>query len=161
MSHQSLSIHDRQGERPRTNPTMPHQQESDNAPTELQEALFDRVLKLPGVETGRSHVSVPGARAFFLEESRANGPGDAFIAGREFAHLHPPQDGSLHLALPESLAREVVDAGWGEFHPGVDLGFMPPNSLMVYGPRTTEELETVWQIVEASYRYASGEPSSA
>lgn len=27
---------------------------------------------------------------------------------------------------------------------------------LVYGPRTAAELETVWQIVQASYRYAMG-----
>jgi hypothetical protein len=135
---------------------MPHQQESDNAPVHLQEALFEKVVALEGVSTARSLVSVPGARAFVLEAEYAKGPPQAFLAGREFAHLHPAHDGSLHLALPESLARQAIEAGWGEFHPGVDLGIMPPNSLMVYGPRDEEELETVWKIVLASYHYARG-----
>lgn len=157
----NLPLPIRAGDRPRTNPTMPHQQVSDNAPVELQEALFDRVMGLAGVRTGRSLVSVPGARAFFLDETHARGPSRAFMAGTEFAHLHPPHDGSLHLALPEDLARRVIDAGWGEFHPGVDMGIMPPNSLMVYGPRTESELDTVWEIVQASHRYALGDEAGA
>ena len=151
-----LSLPKRLGERPRTNPTVPHQQESENAPPQLQEALFERASALPGVQTGRSLVSVPGARAFLLDPSYANGPKQAFMAGNEFAHLHPSYDGSLHISLPEALAREVIAAGWGEFHPMVEMGVMPPTALMVYGPRNAAELETVWKIVEASYRFACG-----
>lgn len=156
VEEDAFRIPRRAGDRPKTNPTMPHEQKTDNAPVELQEALHDKVAALPGIVTGRSLVSVPGARAYFLDEAHALGPAQAYMAGTEFAHLHPSYDGSLHLALPENLARKVIEASWGEFHPGVDMGIMPPNSLMVYGPRTEEELETVWEIVHASYRFASG-----
>ena len=33
-------------------------------------------------------ISVPGARAFVLEEEATGGPAEAFMIGREFAHLH-------------------------------------------------------------------------
>jgi phospholipase/carboxylesterase len=138
---------------------MPHTQTSQNAPGDLQEALFERAAKLPGVVVGRSHVSVPGARAFHLDADRAHGPREAFMVGTEFAHLHPPYDGSLHLVLPEEEARTVIELGWGEFHPLVEQGVMPPTNLMVFGPRDADELETVWAIVQASYAYASGAPS--
>ena len=32
---------------------------------------------------------------------------------REFAHLHPEYDGSLHLALPAEQAADLVAKGWG------------------------------------------------
>jgi len=146
----------RTGERPTTNPHMPHTQTSQQAPVELQEALFQRISNLPGVIVGRSHVSVPGARAFHLDPASAGGSPDGFMVGTEFAHLHPAHDGSLHLILPEPLARDVIAKGWGEFHPLVEQGVMPPTNLMVFGPRDPDELEAVASIVEASYRNARG-----
>jgi phospholipase/carboxylesterase len=125
------------------------------APADLQEALFARAAQLPGVVVGASHVSVPGARAFHLDDAHAAGPPGAFMVGTEFAHLHPPYDGSLHLVLPEALARLVVDRGWGEMHPLVASGRMPPTTIMLFGPRDAAELETVWEIIQASHANAS------
>lgn len=43
-----------------------------------------------------------------------HGPDDAFIvpSAREFAHVHPGYDGSMHLALPIALAADVIAKGW-------------------------------------------------
>lgn len=146
----------RTGEAPVTNPAMPHTQVSQTAPVELQEALFERLAALTGVVVGRSHVSVPGARAFHLDNAHAAGSREAFMVGTEFAHLHPAHDGSLHLVLPEDEARQVIARGWGEFHPLVAQGVMPPTTVMVYGPRTADEVDTVERIVRASYEHAVG-----
>jgi phospholipase/carboxylesterase len=91
---------ERRGEPPEVSVTTPQQQQSQNAPAELQEALFDRIVQLHGVATVPSAVSVPGARAFILGPGDARGPREAFIVPDlgEFAHLHPGYDGSLHLA---------------------------------------------------------------
>jgi phospholipase/carboxylesterase len=139
---------------------MPHQQESDNAPSQLQEKLYDRVAALPGVIVGPSHVSVPGARAFHLDPDFASDRDEAFMVGTEFAHLHPTYDGSLHLVLPEPMALQVIERGWGEFHPLVAQGVMPPTNLMVFGPRDEAELEVVWSIVQASYANATSGASA-
>jgi len=152
----ALGLPQRQGPRPETTrPTpgtgVPHTQTSQNAPVELQEELFRRAAGLPGVTTGGSLVSVPGARAFHLDAGRVRGPGQAFQAGREFAHLHPAHDGSLHLALPPAVEREALAAGWVEPHP------VAAGAVLVYGPRDRAELEVVWRLVVASYRYATGE----
>jgi phospholipase/carboxylesterase len=155
-----FSLPKRIGDPPRTNPTMPHQQESENAPPALQEALFERIAALPGVVVGPSHVSVPGARAFHLDEGHATGREGAFMVGTEFAHLHPAYDGSLHLRLPEPMARQVIEQGWGEFHPLVLQGEMPPTMVMVFGPRDAAELDTVFSIVRASYDSATGATTS-
>ena len=135
---------------------MPHQQLDQLAPPDLQELLFARALTLPGVRAGRSHVSVPGARAFHLEPELALGAPEAFMRETEFAHLHPAYDGSLHLALPAETARAVIEAGWGEHHPLVAAGIMPQTQLMIYGPRDAGELEVVWRLVEESYAFARG-----
>jgi|SRR5581483_1958175 len=146
----------RVGPRPQTGPMMPHQQLSQNAPQPLQERLFQRARTLAGVTVRESRVSVPGARALVLEEG-SRGPREAFMVDGEFAHLHPPYDGSLHLILPEEAAREVIERGWGELHPAARMGMIPATALMVYGPRDEEELETVWAILRISYEHARGE----
>lgn len=133
----------------RDNP-MPHKQISQNAPAEMQEALFARMQTLADTTIGDSLVSVPGARALHLCEDCAKGPAEAFQRGREFAHLHPPHDGSLHMTLPPKLYDEVLAKGWGEPHP-------VSGTMMVWGPRNEAELEVVWSLVEASHRYATGE----
>lgn len=156
----ALELPTRRGPRPRATPTNPHTQLDQNAPPELQERLFERARALAGVRVEPSMISVPGARAFVLEVDSASGPAEAFMIGREFAHLHPASDGSLHMMLPPDLARAVEEHGWGEPHPVARLGLIPPTAMMVYGPRDEGELETVWEILRASHAFASGGPSA-
>jgi hypothetical protein len=75
---------------------------------------------------------------------------------REFAHLHPGGDQSLHLTLPPALAQEAIDSGWAELHPVARMGYIPATTVMVYAPRDEDELEVVYGLVQASYRYAGG-----
>jgi phospholipase/carboxylesterase len=146
---------EREGPRPAVSWTIPQQQESDNSPDGLQEALFARMSALPGVESGPSRISVPGARAILAPD--ASGPEEAFLvpSAREFAHLHPTHDGSLHLVLPVDLAADAVAKGWAQVHmlAGIRLS---PGFVLVYGPRTEAELDVVAGIVEASHRFALG-----
>ena len=149
------TLPERAGARPSVSWTIPQQQESDNAPAELQEALFAQMSALPGVESGPSQISVPGARAVLAPD--ATGPEEAFLvpSAREFAHLHPAYDGSLHLVLPVDLAADAVAKRWAQVHmlAGIRLS---PGFVLVYGPRTEAELEVVAGLVEASHRFALG-----
>lgn len=156
-THPPESLPARAGPPPRTNPTMPHQQLDQNAPAPLQEQLLALVRGLAGVSVRPSLVSVPGARAFVLDDALETGPPEAFMAGREFAHLHPEYDGSLHLALPPGFVGEVEAGGWGELHPAARMGLVPRTAVMVYGPRDEAELGVVWAILRASYAFARGE----
>jgi len=70
---------------------------------------------------------------------------------REFAHLHPPTDGSLHMSLPPDIVEVVVDNGWAEYHPLAGKYGLPRNIVMVYGPRDQAELEIVAGLVRASH----------
>jgi phospholipase/carboxylesterase len=140
----------RAGARPRTTTTNPHTQLDQNAPPALQEELFTLAKGLAGVVVGPSHVSVPGARAFHLPGCRR--PAEAgFMIEREFAHLHPASDGSLHLALPPAIVQAVVDNGWAEYHPLAGKYGLPRNIVMVYGARDQAELEIVAALVRASH----------
>jgi Family of unknown function (DUF5519) len=139
----------REGPGPHVIGPQPHSQRSQNAPPDLQEEVARRALELPGVSLAASGVSVPGARAFVLDEESAGGPPEAFQVGREFAHLHPPEDGSLHMTLPHQVAQAAYAQGWGEPHP---ISGTP----LIFGPRNEAELEVVWGLLRSSYEYASG-----
>jgi hypothetical protein len=78
-------------------------------------------------------LSVPKARAFVLDEASARGPREALQGGHEFAHIRPPEDGSLHMTLPDEVADAAYAAGWGEAHP---LTGTP----LILGPRDEAEL---------------------
>ncbi len=145
-----MALAPRNGRAPHVVGPAPHAQVTDNAPVELQEQLWDRMRALAGVHVAPSMVSVPGARAIVLDDDQPTGPGEAFQKGREFAHIHPHHDGSLHVTLPEELKDEVESTGWGVRHP-------VQNAVLLYGPRTPEELETVWMLVKRCYGYARGE----
>src|SRR5918995_6107885 len=98
----------RSGSRPRTTPTNPHTQLEQNPQPEMVEELAQRVFTLPGVQERPSAISVPGARALWLREDVPAGPREAFMIGREFAHIHPMPDGSVHAALPPEVAEEAI-----------------------------------------------------
>jgi hypothetical protein len=146
----------RPGPRPATTPTNPHtqldQQPADRAQRDHLAAV---VFALPGVLERPSRISVPGARALWLEEG-AGGPPEAFMVEAEFAHLHPGADQSLHAMLPPGLVDVAIEAGWAELHPVARLGLIPPTAVMLYAPRDDAEREVIEALVRASHAYARG-----
>ncbi len=158
VGYTRLTLLPRPGRKPRTTvPDRPdqtpatffHRQLDQAAPVPLQDELARRVSGLDGIRVAHSEISVPGARGFFLTADSARGPSAAFMTGREFAHLHPAHDGSMHLSLPDPVRAMVLDTGWAEPHPLV-------GTPMIFGPRDGDELEVVWQVFLASYRFATG-----
>ncbi|HSL69039.1 MAG TPA: luciferase family protein, partial [Longimicrobiales bacterium] len=145
----------RAGSRPRTSSRNPHMQLDQNASAALVDRLAEQAFALPNVEERLSAVSVPGARALWLPDDLPAGPPEAFMVEREFAHIHPLPDGSLHMALPSSVAAEAVAKGWAEPHPMARLGYVPETVVMVYGPRDTEELEVIMALLRASHHAAT------
>ena len=145
----------RAGERPRTTPTNPHTQ-LDQQPADLRwvEELADRVFALPGVLDEPSRISVPGARALVLAPGEPTGPPEAFLIEREFAHLHPAPDHSLHAMLPPELVDQAIDAGWAEHHPVALRGLIPRTAVMLYAPRDEAELDVIGSLVRASHAFA-------
>jgi hypothetical protein len=151
----SPSLPSRVGARPSTTPTNPHTQ-LDQQPADLRwtEELARRLFALPGVVEAPSRISVAGARALVLAAGEAVGPPEAFLIDREFAHVHPPPDHSLHAMLPLETAREAVAAGWAEPHPVALRGLIPANAVMLYAPRDETELDVIETLVGASHAFA-------
>src|SRR5256885_2270410 len=98
-----LGIPKRTGPRPRTTPTNPHSQLDQTPPPEMYQELVKRLFALPFVVEQASGISVPGARALIVDPAKELGPRDSFMIGREFAHVHPPDDGSMHASLPPEM----------------------------------------------------------
>ncbi|MFN2581580.1 MAG: luciferase family protein [Candidatus Dormibacteria bacterium] len=152
----AITLPRRAGSRPQTHYGLPHQQlDQQPADPQMQERLAARVFVLPRVHEEESGISVPGARALVLDEEDAKGPREAFMVGREFAHLHPRPDQSLHMALPVDIAQAAIDAGWAELHPMAAAGRSPKTQVMVFAPRDHHEVDVVVRLVEDSYRFAT------
>ena len=151
----SSSLPIRVGDRPRTTPTNPHTQLDQQPPdSRWADELARHVFELPGVVEEPSRISVPGARALVLGPEEPIGPPEAFLIGREFAHLHPAPDHSLHAMLPTETATEAVAAGWAEPHPVALRGLIPPTAVMLYAPRDESELDVIERLVRASHAFA-------
>jgi putative iron-dependent peroxidase len=149
------SLPTRRGDPPRTTSTNPHTQlDQQPADVALVDELSRRVFALPGVVEQPSGISVPGARALTLAPDEPVGPPEAFMVDREFAHLHPSPDHSLHAMLPPEVAQAAIDAGWAELHPVARMGLLPSTAVMLYAPRDEAELAVVERLVEASHRFA-------
>ena len=144
------------------------------------------VLMREDAETGRSHVSMPSTFPAFHLRGRAKMPQEARMMRREFAPIHtkyldndhptvaaasrrgqPWQSyqgggqGSMHMCLSLKDAATVVSSGWGEPHilAGTDMGGMmlARGLVLVYAPRTPEEVDVVLNILQASLAFATSE----
>lgn len=146
----------REGPRPRTTLSNPHMQLDQQPADSTQRVLLAAaVFALPGVTERESAISVPGARALWLDRVPPTAPRDAFMIGTELAHLHPRTDQSLHVMLPPDLAVQAIEAGWAEQHPVARRGLIPLNAVMLYAPRDDAERETVVALVAAAHAYAT------
>jgi hypothetical protein len=120
----------------------------------LVEELARRAFGLPGVIEQPSRISVPGARGLVLADGEPSGPPEAFLVGREFAHLHPAPDHSLHAMLPNEIAAAAIEAGWAENHPMALRGVIPQTAVMIYAPRDEGELDVLEKLLRASHAFA-------
>ena len=169
-----IDLPQRTGPKPMTTDYAPHEQLDQNPPPDTYALLKDKVFDFPLVERRPSIISVPGSEALWLTEvpghSCAEAVGDDdkgivnwlkgscchFMRGNEFAHVHPPYDGSMHMMLPVEQVKEMIAKGWGETHPLVPSGQMPETTVMVYGPRDAAEVEIVLGLIGVSYQFALG-----
>jgi hypothetical protein len=87
------------------------------------------------------------------------------IAGktkREIAHLHAgvgSGDWSMHMCLTPVDCKEVIKKKWGE-RMTLAGSLVPHEYLMIYSPRTREELEVVKSIVNAAIMFMTGDPEN-
>jgi hypothetical protein len=109
------------------------------------------------ITENESLVSVPGARAAWINDGAKNAKRELMWGRVEFAHIHPPYDGSLHLVLPKEWENEILNKGWGEPHPVYKMKLIDMPVYMIYAPRNIDEVYTVFNIFLISYSYILGE----
>ena len=151
-----IELPERRGARPRTNYGLPHAQLDQTPSAEAHARLKERAFDFPLVIRQPSQVSVPGAEALWLSERPEQSCVEAFMIGNEFAHVHPPHDGSLHMMLPVEQVGELLSKRWGEHHPLVPEGRLPETAVMVFAPRDEGEIAAVLDLIGQSHAFACG-----
>ncbi len=155
-----LHLPPRAGSRPRTSTRSRTASPAGNPATPRHtDAILAEALTWPSVHEQRSAISVDGARALTLDAATAAGPAEAFMAGREFCHVHAQGDFSLHATLPLALAA-AGRAGWAGPHFLVRTGQAPATVVMLYAPRDDLERNVVLRPVRASYHSPSPRAAS-
>jgi len=148
------SLPQRAGPPPHTSSHVPHVQVGVEPVPEVDAELLRRVSALPQVDVRPTIVSLPGAKGLWLLEDIPLARPQVIVRGREFAHIHP--DGSLHASLPPRRAREAVEAGWAIWHPWARKREGWEGFVMLYTPRSMEELEVTFQLIVDGYNHVTG-----
>ena len=145
----------RPGERPPLEPKWPCAQLQQKAGATLVAELEKVMLVFEGVSAAMAPFDAPGI-GFALSEEFARGQPEAFINGTCWLALAP--SGAMHLNLRPEWAQKVVNHGWATVHPFARYmaGAVPPQSLVVYAPRSRSELAVVTRIAAAAHAYAMG-----
>ncbi len=149
-----MSLPKRDAPANKTSGAVPHVQIDAKTDDAINNRLRELAFALPGVTEKPTIVSLPGALGMWLEEGVAVAQPKTIISGREFSHIHV--DGSLHTPLPPARALEVAASGWGERHPWAERFDGWDGLVMLFSPRTSEELSVVYQLIVESYNYVTG-----
>lgn len=149
----------REGQTPRLAVPFPCLQIDDTAPAPVYVGLLDELVRLPDCQLAPyEHSRYPsGTMVVVLDEELARGQPEAFISGTAFAVIRP--DGSTELRLRPEWAAVVVQQGWGTIHPLARYmsGPVPPQTLIIFAPRTPDEIPIAVRIVRSALWYARGE----
>ncbi len=152
----------RKGERPETGDAIPHLQITENSSIKLYNELAEWLFSLEYIEERPTIISVRGARAAWIKDNYPNINADALPSKREFTHIHPLDiygGGSQHLTLERKDCEIIIERAWGEYHP-LDPKIFPNKKyghIMIYAPRTIEELEVVKTITFKSYQLVTNQ----
>jgi hypothetical protein len=160
--HQIKSLPLRQGHAPRMTPSNP-QEQLEQFPSDwgLIEQLAAYAFELDSVVERPTQIAPPGSRALTLSDHDATPDRHAFMVDLEFAHIHNPPIGSMHLTLPQALRDVAIERGWALRHPLAVRGIVSPDVVFVFAPRDAAELAAAKLLLQASHAYARGRLSTA
>jgi hypothetical protein len=147
----------RRGPAPRMTPHNP-QEQIEQFPSDwgLIEQLAAHAFRLDRVVERPTQIAPPGSRALTLDDHDATLDRHAFMIDLEFAHIHNPPIGSMHLTLPKELRDAAMGRGWALRHPLAITGIVSPDVVFVFAPRDAAELAAAKLLLEASHAYARG-----
>jgi hypothetical protein len=140
----------RPGSRPTVAPyPIPHRQLDQHPDRRFTPGLTiaSFVASRPALTCARSYFETHTDAAFATPGRGIHTDGE--VSGGELAHFH--HDGSLHVVLARADAAQAIDKGWGQLHPlaGRTAG-LPATYVLVYSPRTPDEVAVVEQILDAA-----------
>lgn len=146
----------RPGPLPPMTPANPQEQLAQFPPKwELIEQMAAHGFALPGVIERPTQVAPDGSRALTLAPGLPLEP-DAVMVGREFAHIHNPPIGSMHLMLPQPWRDLALDKHWVLRHPFAESGWGPEGTVFMFAPRNDEELLWGMALLSVAHAWASG-----
>jgi Family of unknown function (DUF5519) len=146
----------RKGTPPRMTPTNPQEQlEQFPDDWDVIEKLAAYAFSLARVVERPTHIAPPGSRALTFNREDASHDRNAFMVDLEFAHIHNPPAGSMHLTLPAEIRDAAIAKGWALRHPLAIRNIVSPDVTFVFAPRNDEELEWAKILLDASHFYAS------
>jgi len=124
----------------------------------LAQAVDDLVVKHAAHVVIRTSVLEKSGDAILIADHIDTPHSIAKQNKREIAHVHTDGghgDYSLHLCLSPSDCKEVIEKKWGE-RMTLAGSFVPNNYLLIYTPRTKEEVEIVKTILEGAIVFMTG-----
>jgi hypothetical protein len=151
------SLPKRTGTRPLIQGVAPQRQQSQKSDAAVYECLVKGFKELAGDKRNKLR------EATSCFEKHSSGLFTSVpitrTCGGEICHAHP-SDGSMHMSLHPADANLVIENRWGERHPLARGGwcrrFVPKEFVLVYAPRSEEEVEVVMRVVAASVWWVSG-----
>ena len=148
---------ERAGQPPRMTPANP-QEQMEQFPEDWSviDQLATSAFKLAAVKEAPTQIAPPGSRALTLEPLHATLEREAFMVDLEFAHIHNPPIGSMHLTLPPVLREAAASKGWVLRHPLAVRGMVSPDVVFAFAPRDAGELAAAQLLLSAAHAYATG-----
>ena len=144
------------GPPPLMTPTNP-QEQLEQFPTDwtIIENLAAFASSLANVVERPTLIAPPGSRALTFDVNNASENRKAFMVDLEFAHIHNPPIGSMHLTLPEPIRRLAIKKKWALRHPLAVREMVSPDVTFVFAPRDLDELKWAKLLLEVAHAYAS------
>ncbi|KAF3480203.1 uncharacterized protein GIQ15_05550 [Arthroderma uncinatum] len=149
------------GPRPQVAGIIPHRQVSQQATPFMYAALREEIKKIALSNPDRLY---EGTSCFEKHSTGLFTPLDLpnrVTCNGEVCHAHPI-DGSIHMTLHPADVKFVIERGWGERHPLARdswwwiFRLVPTGFVMIYAPRTLEELDSVVKIIHAASWWVNG-----
>ena len=146
----------RSGPQPHMTPSNPQEQlEQFPADWSVIENLTSYAFSLANVVERPTQIAPPGSRALTFDALNATDNPDSFMVGLEFAYIHNPPIGSMHLTLPKKIRDLEIDKGWALRHPLAARGVVSPDVTFVFAPRSQDELMWAQGLLAAAHVFAS------
>ena len=151
-----IAVRRRDGFRPSVSPyPVPHRQLSQLPDLAVRSALTDLFDRKVLDHADRVHYALSHFEKRNLAITLANPAGTVGgLSHGEIAHIHP-SDNSMHMILSPSDAVPAIEMGWAQRHglAGIAVG-LPVTYVMVYAPRSHDDLKVVEELLDAAIAYA-------